>query len=89
VQRPVSDGEFAGQEADVTVTVHSVKAKEVPGLDDDFALAARANMSGRTFARRFVQGTGTTPQRWLIGRRILLAQQLADNNQLSFGGRLR
>ena len=41
-------------------------------------LAARANMSERTFARRFVQDTGTTPQRWLIGQRILLAQQLLE-----------
>src|SRR5947199_380465 len=43
-------------------------------------LAARANMSERTFARRFVQDTGTTPQRWLIGQRILLAQQLLDES---------
>jgi transcriptional regulator GlxA family with amidase domain len=41
-------------------------------------LAARANMSERTFARRFVQDTGITPQRWLIGQRILLAQQLLE-----------
>ena len=41
-------------------------------------LAARANMSERTLARRFVQDTGTTPQRWLIGQRILLAQQLLE-----------
>jgi transcriptional regulator GlxA family with amidase domain len=41
-------------------------------------LAARANMSERTFARRFVLDTGTTPQRWLIGQRILLAQQLLE-----------
>ena len=41
-------------------------------------LAVRANMSERTFARRFVQDTGTTPQRWLIGQRILLAQQLLE-----------
>jgi transcriptional regulator GlxA family with amidase domain len=41
-------------------------------------LAARANMSERTFARRFVADTGTTPQRWLIGQRILLAQQLLE-----------
>jgi transcriptional regulator GlxA family with amidase domain len=41
-------------------------------------LAARANMSERTFARRFVQDTGTTPQRWLIGQRILLAQRLLE-----------
>jgi transcriptional regulator GlxA family with amidase domain len=41
-------------------------------------LAARAHMSERTFARRFVQDTGTTPQRWLTGQRILLAQQLLE-----------
>ena len=43
-------------------------------------LAARANMSERTFARRFVQDTGTTPQRWLIGQRLLLAQQLLEES---------
>jgi transcriptional regulator GlxA family with amidase domain len=41
-------------------------------------LAAQAYMSPRTFARRFVQETGTTPQRWLTGQRILLAQQLLE-----------
>jgi transcriptional regulator GlxA family with amidase domain len=35
-------------------------------------------VSKRTFARRFVAGTGTTPQRRLIGQRILLAQQLLE-----------
>ena len=43
-------------------------------------LAARANMSERTLARRFVQDTGTTPQRWLTGQRILLAQQLLEES---------
>jgi transcriptional regulator GlxA family with amidase domain len=41
-------------------------------------LAARAHMSPRSFARRFVQETGTSPQRWLTGQRILLAQQLLE-----------
>ncbi len=41
-------------------------------------LAARAHMSPRSFARRFVQQTGTTPQRWLTGQRILLAQQMLE-----------
>jgi len=36
----LAGGEFAGQDADVTVTVHSVKTKEMPGLDDDFAQLA-------------------------------------------------
>ena len=41
-------------------------------------LAELAVMSPRTFARRFVQETGTTPQRWLTGQRVLLAQQLLE-----------
>jgi transcriptional regulator GlxA family with amidase domain len=41
-------------------------------------LARLAMMSPRTFARRFVQETGTTPQRWLTGQRILLAEQLLE-----------
>ncbi len=44
-------------------------------------LAARAHMSERTLARRFVQDTGTTPQRWLTGQRILLAQQLLEETE--------
>jgi transcriptional regulator GlxA family with amidase domain len=42
-------------------------------------LAALAHMSPRTFARRFVQETGTTPVRWLTGQRILLAQRLLED----------
>jgi transcriptional regulator GlxA family with amidase domain len=42
-------------------------------------LAGLAAMSPRTFARRFVQETGTTPQRWLTSQRILLAQQLLED----------
>jgi trigger factor len=36
----LAGGEYAGREADVTVTVHSVKVKELPELDDEFAQAA-------------------------------------------------
>jgi trigger factor len=36
----LAGGEHAGDEAEVTVTVHSVKVKEMPGLDDDFAQLA-------------------------------------------------
>ena len=36
----LAGGQYAGQEADVTVTVHSVKVKELPDLDDEFAQAA-------------------------------------------------
>ena len=44
-------------------------------------LASLAAMSPRTFARRFVLETGTTPQRWLIGQRLLLAEQLLEETQ--------
>jgi trigger factor len=37
---PLRAGEHAGQDADVTVTVRSVKAKELPELDDEFASTA-------------------------------------------------
>ncbi len=37
-------------------------------------LARRANMSGRTFARRFREETGTTPHHWLTHQRLLAAQ---------------
>jgi transcriptional regulator GlxA family with amidase domain len=41
-------------------------------------LAAKALMSSRTFARRFRAETGTTPHRWLVGQRVLRAQQLLE-----------
>ncbi|WP_282785477.1 MULTISPECIES: helix-turn-helix domain-containing protein [unclassified Nocardia] len=46
------------------------------------ALAARAAMSTRTFARRFAAETGTTPVKWLTGQRILLAKQLLEDTEL-------
>jgi AraC family transcriptional regulator, transcriptional activator FtrA len=42
------------------------------------ALARRAGMSPRTFARRFKLATGTTPHRWVLHQRILAAQQLLE-----------
>lgn len=42
------------------------------------ALAARAHMSPRTFARRFREVTGATPHRWLLGQRIAHAQRLLE-----------
>jgi transcriptional regulator GlxA family with amidase domain len=41
-------------------------------------LAVRAHMSPRTFARRFQQETGTTPYRWILRQRVLLAQELLE-----------
>ncbi len=36
----LAGGKLAGRQADVTVTVHSVKVKELPALDDEFAQSA-------------------------------------------------
>ncbi len=41
-------------------------------------LARRAAMSPRTFARRFKTAMGTTPHRWLLRQRVLLAQRLLE-----------
>lgn len=46
------------------------------------ALAARAHMSERTFARRFKAETGTTPAAWLTGQRVLRAQTLLEETDL-------
>jgi transcriptional regulator GlxA family with amidase domain len=46
--------------------------------EDVAALAVRAHMSPRTFARRFVAATGTTPYEWLTRQRVFWAQQLLE-----------
>jgi transcriptional regulator GlxA family with amidase domain len=45
-------------------------------------LAGRAVMSERTFARRFVAETGTTPHRWLTLQRVLHARTLLEETAL-------
>lgn len=45
-------------------------------------LARRVLMSPRTFARRFRTATGTTPHRWLLDQRLLLAEHLLEDTDL-------
>lgn len=45
-------------------------------------LSRRANMSTRTFARRFVAETGTTPHKWLTMQRVLYARTLLEETRL-------
>jgi AraC family transcriptional activator FtrA len=47
------------------------------------SLARRAQMSERTFARRFVAETGTTPNRWLTVQRVGHARRLLEETELS------
>jgi AraC family transcriptional activator FtrA len=46
-------------------------------------MARHAGYSPRSFARRFVAETGTTPLQWLIGRRVTEAQRLLEGTELS------
>jgi transcriptional regulator GlxA family with amidase domain len=48
-------------------------------LDD---LARNANVSTRTFSRRFVEDTGYTPMQWILRARIDLARELLERTDL-------
>ena len=55
-------------------------------LDRDLsvpALARRALMSERTFARRFRAETGATPHQWVTGQRVLLARRMLETTDAS------
>lgn len=57
----------------------------VEHLDEEItvpALARRAAMSERTFARRFRAETGTTPAGWTARQRLLRAQELLERTDL-------
>jgi AraC family transcriptional activator FtrA len=47
------------------------------------ALAARATMSQRSYARHFAATTGSTPYQWLLRQRIQQAQRLLERTDLS------
>jgi transcriptional regulator GlxA family with amidase domain len=54
-------------------------------LDEDLsveALARRAMMSARTFARRFREETGTTPHAWVTHQRVLAAERLLERSDM-------
>jgi trigger factor len=75
----LAGGEFVGREADVTVTVHSVKAKEVPGLDDDFAqMASEFDTLGELRADTRTQLERDKAMRQVIQARDLALDALLD-----------
>lgn len=45
-------------------------------------LANHAGWAPRTFARRFVAETGTTPLRWLVAQRVLQARDLLESTSM-------
>jgi transcriptional regulator GlxA family with amidase domain len=53
-------------------------------LDDPHtvnSMAARVNMSPRTFARKFNEATGTTPHSWLLRQRVLFARRQLESTR--------
>ncbi|MBD0741261.1 GlxA family transcriptional regulator [Streptomyces sp. CBMA152] len=69
IRRPVPDATASG--------TASTQAWALERLADPLTLAelaAHANMSVRTFSRRFREETGTTPGQWLIRQRVDLAR---------------
>ena len=67
-------------------TLSPVLAWIAEHLDEDLsveALARRAVMSPRTFARRFREETGTTPHAWVTHQRVLAAEQLLESSDAS------
>ena len=67
-------------------TLQPVLEWAVEHLDEDLsvaALARRAMMSERTFARRFRAETGSTPYHWVTGQRVLLARRMLESTTAS------
>lgn len=58
------------------ITDHLDASHTVPDL------ARLAMMSERTFARKFVAETGTTPHRWIVQQRVLRARELLEETDL-------
>jgi transcriptional regulator GlxA family with amidase domain len=79
VEAPVPESSVGGDLADVLEWAQRNLMEELTVE----ALAAQAVMSPRTFARRFRDVTGTTPYRWLLDQRLLLAEQLLEDTDLS------
>ncbi|MFD0267428.1 GlxA family transcriptional regulator [Streptomyces sp. NPDC127106] len=80
IERPTP---HADRDAD---TLAEVRAFALTHLHEPLtvsALAARAGMSPRSFARNFVAASGTTPLRWLVDHRIAAAQKLLERTDLT------
>ena len=64
----------------------SLLAWMTANLDRDISIddmASRMHMSGRTFARRFVDEVGISPRRWLTEQRVLSAKNLLETTSAS------
>jgi transcriptional regulator GlxA family with amidase domain len=67
-------------------SLSSTRAWALEHLEDQLSvrdLARHASMSERTFARRFVDETGSSPLQWLLSARIQRARELIETADLS------
>jgi transcriptional regulator GlxA family with amidase domain len=71
--------------ASIPKALHDTLSWLTAHLDEPISvvdLARRAEMTKRTFARRFTQATGLTTYQWIVRERIRLAQQLLETTDL-------
>lgn len=64
----------------------ATRAWALDNLDDDLSLASlarQANVSARTFSRRFTADTGITPMHWVLRARIDRARELLERTNLT------
>jgi len=76
IERPLASAEGSLAEARRWAVEHLAEPIDVP------MLAARAGLTPRTFARRFVAETGSTPLQWLIGERVREARRLLETSDM-------
>jgi AraC family transcriptional activator FtrA len=79
VDRPLEDRKQIGGSLEPT-RAWALSQLEEPL--DVAAMARRASMSPRTFARRFRQETGTSPGQWVLEQRTRAAQALLETTDL-------
>ncbi|MQA76077.1 MAG: helix-turn-helix domain-containing protein [Solirubrobacterales bacterium] len=76
IDRPLSEGDGSLAEVRAWALEHLREPLDVA------TLAARAAVSPRTFARRFVAETGTSPLKWLHSQRVLEARRLLERTDV-------
>ncbi|WP_413317008.1 helix-turn-helix domain-containing protein [Agrococcus sp. 1P02AA] len=81
-QRQFAVGPVAEQRAETLAPLVAWMVEHLDGDHSVSALARRANLSERTFARRFRDELGTTPAAWLASQRVQRAQQLLEATDL-------
>jgi transcriptional regulator GlxA family with amidase domain len=79
IAQPVPDG----NEDDDLADVMNYVLENLGSRLDAGQLARQAHLTRRTFDRRFREATGSSPMRWVLGQRILQAQRLLEDTDLS------